>query len=159
LPGSLAPPWAGSLTFTFLYYYAAFLVISFMSRFTIIVSSISFISLFLFFKNRQDETSWIRINLLGYKPASTKVAVWCSKENKAIKTFQVIDAATKKIAFNGSAGKAFGGYCPFTETYRLNCRQVVQNHRCFKLVKMHTKAVLIFACGICANKEQDLILF
>jgi peptidoglycan/xylan/chitin deacetylase (PgdA/CDA1 family) len=91
-----------------------------MSRFTIIISSISFISLFLFFKNRQDETSWIRINLLGYKPASTKVAVWCSKENKAIKTFQVIDAATKKIAFNGSAGKAFGGYGPFTETYRLN---------------------------------------
>lgn len=77
--------------------------------------------IFLFsFSHKQADTSWIRINLLGYKPTNVKVAIWCSKENKAIKTFQLIDAATKKIAFSASAGKPFGTYGPFTETYRLN---------------------------------------
>src|SRR5688500_13613571 len=72
-----------------------------------------------FLKN-EESNSWIRINLLGYKPASVKVAIWCSKEKKTIKTFQLIDAATKKIAFRASARKPFGAYGPFTETYRLN---------------------------------------
>src|SRR5215210_6480394 len=72
-----------------------------------------------FFKKAED-TAWIRINLIGYKPANMKVAVWCSKENKSVKTFQIIDAVTKKIAFNASAGKPFGTYGPFTETFRLN---------------------------------------
>lgn len=72
-----------------------------------------------FFK-KEENSSWIRINLLGYKPGSVKLAVWCSKESKTVKTFQLIDASTKKIAFNGSAGKPLGAYGPFTETYRLN---------------------------------------
>jgi hypothetical protein len=67
-----------------------------------------------------DTSSWIRINQLGYRLNSTKVAVWCSKENKPVKTFQLIDAATKRIAFNASAGKPFGIYGPFAQTYRLN---------------------------------------
>lgn len=67
-----------------------------------------------------DKASWIRINQLGYQPNGVKVAVWCSKENSAIKTFQLIDAATKRIAFSASAGKPFGNYGPFTQTYRLN---------------------------------------
>ena len=91
-----------------------------MRRFILLFTSISLISLFLFFKKQEGETSWIRINLLGYKPASSKVAVWCSKESKAVQTFQVIDATTKKIAFSGTAGKPFGAYGPFTQTYRLN---------------------------------------
>lgn len=70
--------------------------------------------------SKAEEQSWIRINQLGYTPDGIKVAVWCSKENKEVRTFQLIDAETKKIAFNGSAGKAFGAYGPFTETYRLN---------------------------------------
>lgn len=70
--------------------------------------------------NKADEQSWIRINQLGYTPDGIKVAVWCSKEDKEVRTFQLIDAGTKKIAFNASAGKAFGAYGPFAETYRLN---------------------------------------
>src|SRR5215203_4601567 len=88
-------------------------------RFIAIAVSAAFIILF-FSSDKQVNTSWIRINLLGYKPTNVKVAVWCSKENKPVKTFQIIDALTKKIAFNASAGKLFGAYGPFTETYRLN---------------------------------------
>jgi endoglucanase len=71
---------------------------------------------------QQDDSanSWIRINQLGYQPSSVKVAVWCSKDTVRIKTFQLIDAVTKKIVFSGTAGKAFGAYGPFTQTYRLN---------------------------------------
>jgi len=75
---------------------------------------------FFSFSNKDEESSWIRINLLGYQPNGTKVAVWCSKEDKAIKTFQLVDAATQKLVYSGSAGKAFGAYGPFTQTYRLN---------------------------------------
>jgi endoglucanase len=70
--------------------------------------------------NEIDEQSWIRINLLGYKPSNSKVAIWCSKEDKAIKTFQLVDAGTKKFVFTADAGKSFGAYGPFTQTYRLN---------------------------------------
>ncbi len=73
-----------------------------------------------FTKKNNEPTAWIRINQLGYQPTSVKVAVWCAKETKTIKTFQLINATTKKIAFSASAGKAFGAYGPFTETYRLN---------------------------------------
>ncbi|HVK97842.1 MAG TPA: glycoside hydrolase family 9 protein, partial [Flavisolibacter sp.] len=70
--------------------------------------------------NSSTEQSWIRINQLGYKPNSSKVAVWCSKFDQPIKTFQLVNAITKKIAFDGSAGSPFGSYGPFIQTYRLN---------------------------------------
>ncbi len=64
--------------------------------------------------------SWIRINQLGYQPGSKKIAVWCAKDSQPVKTFQLIDATTKKIAYSGSAGKPFGAYGPFTQSHRLN---------------------------------------
>jgi hypothetical protein len=72
------------------------------------------------FYKKNSERSWIRINLLGYKPAGVKVAVWCSKENVAITSFQLIDAATNKVVYQSKTGKAFGAFGPFTQTYRLN---------------------------------------
>ena len=78
------------------------------------------VPLFILAKKRAEEQAWVRINLLGYKTGNSKVAVWCSKENKEIKTFQLIDAGTKQFAFTGSAGKAFGAYGPFIQTYRLD---------------------------------------
>jgi peptidoglycan/xylan/chitin deacetylase (PgdA/CDA1 family) len=68
----------------------------------------------------QTSNSWVRINLLGYKPVSSKVAVWCSKEKESITSFSIIDVASGKSVFTGKAGKAYGAYGPFTETYRLN---------------------------------------
>jgi hypothetical protein len=78
------------------------------------------LSVLILSTKQSDEQSWIRINLLGYKPTNSKVAIWCSKEDKPIKTFQLVDAKTKKFVFTASAGKPFGAYGPFTQTYRLN---------------------------------------
>jgi len=72
------------------------------------------------FKKNAENNSWIRINQLGYTPQGIKVAVWCSKGETAISTFSLVDSATKKIVFTGKAGKNFGNYGPFKNTYRLN---------------------------------------
>ena len=63
---------------------------------------------------------WIRINLLGYQPQSLKVAVWCSKGNRVIQSFELVDSASRKVVFKGKAGKPFGAYGPFQQTYRLD---------------------------------------
>jgi len=76
---------------------------------------------FLFgFLKKETTEAWIRINQLGYKPGSSKVAVWCSKVNTTIKSFQLVDAGTNKVVFTAPAGRAFGAYGAFTQTYRLN---------------------------------------
>ncbi len=64
--------------------------------------------------------SWVRINLLGYKPNSPKVAVWCSKEPLALTDFTVINVTSGSVVYTAKAGKAFGRYGPFTQTARLN---------------------------------------
>jgi len=69
---------------------------------------------------KAETQAWIRINQLGYTPGGTKVAVYCTKENWGIKKFYLVDAATKKIALEGTPGNGFGSYGPFTQTYRLN---------------------------------------
>ncbi|MDB5232431.1 MAG: cellulase [Chitinophagaceae bacterium] len=69
---------------------------------------------------KKETLQWIRINELGYTPAGVKVAVWCTKENISITTFDLIDSTTGKKVFITSAGKNFGAYGPFTNTYRLN---------------------------------------
>ena len=68
----------------------------------------------------QNNSTVIRVNLLGYTPTSTKVAVWCSKMEEAVKEFYITDATTKKIVFKKNAGKAFGCYGPFIQTQRLS---------------------------------------
>jgi len=79
------------------------------------------IVLLLSFSGKKENTaSWIRINQLGYTPPGIKIAVWCSKDSIRIKTFQLVDAVTKKFVYSDSAGKAFGSYGPFKQTYRLN---------------------------------------
>ena len=75
--------------------------------------------LFGFTGKKENVSAWIRINQLGYQPGNVKVAVWCSKDSVQVKTFQLVDAKTKKFVFTGSTGKAFGAYGPFKQTYRL----------------------------------------
>lgn len=72
------------------------------------------------FAKIEKENEWIRINQLGYTPNGIKVAVWCSKDDSPINTFTLIDSATGKIVFTQNAGKSFGAYGPFTNTFRLN---------------------------------------
>ena len=74
----------------------------------------------LSFVKKNEPQNWIRINQLGYIPDGIKIAVWCSKDSLIIKTFQLVDAGTRKFVWTGNAGKAFGSYGPFKQTYRLN---------------------------------------
>ncbi|HEX3166216.1 MAG TPA: glycoside hydrolase family 9 protein [Chitinophagaceae bacterium] len=76
--------------------------------------------LFGFSGKKENDAAWIRINLLGYQPSGVKVAVWCSKEQSAVNGWQLVDANSKNIVASGTAGKAFGSYGPFKQTYRLN---------------------------------------
>lgn len=75
----------------------------------------------LSFTQNEEPQSWIRINQLGYKTDGVKVAVWCNKDsNKGPAKFYLVDIATKKNMFTGDAGKDFGTYGPFRQTFRLN---------------------------------------
>ena len=65
-------------------------------------------------------TSWIRINQLGYTPGGIKVAVWCSKGEEGISNWELVDAVSKKIVASGDAGKPYGAYGPFKQSYRLD---------------------------------------
>jgi len=78
------------------------------------------ILLFGFSGTKENTSSWIRINQLGYQPGGIKVAVWCSKEDLGISNWELVDVTSKKIIYTGKAGKTFGAYGPFEQTYRLN---------------------------------------
>lgn len=71
-------------------------------------------------KDEGSNNAWIRINQLGYTPNGIKVAVWCSKDSILVKDWKLVDVQSKKVVATGVAGKAFGKYGPFTQTYRLN---------------------------------------
>jgi hypothetical protein len=73
-----------------------------------------------FLSAQRDETAYIRINQLGYLPSGLKIAVWGNLENSSISSFQLIDSATGKTVYTASAGKAFGSYGPFQQSYRLD---------------------------------------
>lgn len=76
---------------------------------------------FLFaFINITAFSNWIRINQMGYTPAGSKVAVWCSKEQDTLKYFELINASTHKVVYRHTAGSPFGAYGPFRQTYRLD---------------------------------------
>ncbi|WP_041617471.1 glycoside hydrolase family 9 protein [Spirosoma linguale] len=62
----------------------------------------------------------IRINLLGYRPDSPKVAVWGSLTDGQINTFELVDEQTNGVQQQLPAGRAFGGYGPFKQSYRLD---------------------------------------
>ncbi|MBS1563700.1 MAG: glycoside hydrolase family 9 protein [Bacteroidetes bacterium] len=85
-----------------------------------------YISLFLttalFFagKKQPEEQSWIRINLMGYLPHDTKVAVWCSKQALPVSSFEVMDVQTGKTIYTAKASRPFGAWGPFTQTCRLD---------------------------------------
>lgn len=78
------------------------------------------LALLPFFGGKDTASSWIRINLLGYKPGGVKVAVWCSKGPSTLTKFEVVDARSKAVVFTSGAGRPFGAYGPFAQTYRLD---------------------------------------
>jgi endoglucanase len=82
--------------------------------------TVAIVFLFAFTTKQPETNSWIRINQLGYQPNGVKVAVWCGKEDLGISSWELVDAASKKIVYYSKPGKAFGTYGPFKKTYRLN---------------------------------------
>ncbi|SFP71093.1 Peptidoglycan/xylan/chitin deacetylase, PgdA/CDA1 family [Pseudarcicella hirudinis] len=66
------------------------------------------------------QSSWVRINQLGYLPNSVKVAVWVSKEHDEIKEFGLYDAFSKKRVFHSVKIKSFGKYAAFESSARLD---------------------------------------
>jgi len=84
-----------------------------------IIFSFGFMLLFSF-TPKDAEDSWIRVNLLGYKPGSIKVAVWAGKSKTVISSFILIDALSEKKVFESVCSLSFGDYGPFKETYRLD---------------------------------------
>ncbi|MBD2699012.1 glycoside hydrolase family 9 protein [Spirosoma sp. BT702] len=71
-----------------------------------------------------DEPAVIRINLLGYRPHSPKVAVWGSLTEKTITRFQLIEEQTGKSIYQGTLSRGIGAYGPFRQTYRLDFSSV-----------------------------------
>jgi endoglucanase len=76
--------------------------------------------------SRQDRKAWIRINLLGYPVQSSKVAVYAANHPASINHFYLVNVVTREIVFEGKAGKAFGAYGPFDQTYRLDFSSFVR---------------------------------
>ena len=66
------------------------------------------------------QTSWIRINQLGYLEQSIKVAVLISKDDLDIKYFEIYNSETGKSVYKSSNVKSFGKYGNFETSYRLN---------------------------------------
>jgi peptidoglycan/xylan/chitin deacetylase (PgdA/CDA1 family) len=65
------------------------------------------------------DTSWIRINQLGYTTRSSKNAVWCSKAKEVPVFFELVHALTGKVVYKGKTTTGYGAYGPFTSTARL----------------------------------------
>lgn len=70
--------------------------------------------------NLDPSNSWIRVNLLGYQPSSSKVAIWASKTVSIPNKFELISKVNGKVVFSSSTIQSFGKYGPFAATARLN---------------------------------------
>ncbi|HMJ46051.1 MAG TPA: glycoside hydrolase family 9 protein [Ferruginibacter sp.] len=79
-----------------------------------------FISILFLSLKKQNNESWIRINLLGYTTKGIKNAVWCSPGAESISSFSLHDSASGVVVFKNRAGKDFGEYGPFKKTKRLS---------------------------------------
>jgi endoglucanase len=66
------------------------------------------------------QSSWIRINQLGYSTDGVKVAVLASKLNLNNSSFELIDAKTSQSVYKNKSSKDFGAYGPFAATFRLD---------------------------------------
>ena len=67
-----------------------------------------------------NQTSWIRINQVGYLTKSIKVAVLISKDHINPNKFFIKDALTESILYESDNIKAFGDVWSFKSTFRLD---------------------------------------
>jgi peptidoglycan/xylan/chitin deacetylase (PgdA/CDA1 family) len=80
---------------------------------------ISLITFLLISCNNQKKDAWIRINQLGYRTNDIKVAVFMSKEDINLESFQVIDVTTGEVALAVKDLTKATPLEPFISCYRL----------------------------------------
>lgn len=107
---------------------------------------------------RGQERAWIRINQLGYVPDGKKVAVWVTKGQMGIKTFQLVDANSGKIVFKGKVGKEFGAYGPFSKGYRLDFSKFKSSGEYYMVTPDGTKSPKIKVNDQVYNGTADFVL-
>lgn len=101
---------------------------------------------------------FIRVNQLGYTPSATKVAVWCSLDDSAIDEFKVVDKETRETIFSGKAGKSYGAYGPFKNSYRLNFSQLTRPGQ-YVIVAGKTESPIVKISGETYKGAADFCLF
>lgn len=81
-----------------------------------------YLLLLIFFisENAFSQTSWIRVNQLGYLENSIKNAVLISKDNPNVYSFDIYDANSDQKVWEGRKIKNTGSYGVFNSTYRLD---------------------------------------
>lgn len=79
-----------------------------------------FLLLPLLLAAREEAMTYIRINQLGYLPGGVKAAVWGSLNGSVISHFELVDSASNKVVFKAPAGRPFGAYGPFRQSFRLD---------------------------------------
>lgn len=73
------------------------------------------------------QTSWVRINQLGYLPESTKVAVFLSQNDEKNKAFELKDSKTNKTVFSGTATEHNAERWGMKKALRLNFSKYDKN--------------------------------
>ena len=66
------------------------------------------------------QSSWLRVNQIGYLENDVKVAVWISKENKPITKFEIVDVNSQKVVYTGVNIKQIGEIWAFDSSARLH---------------------------------------
>lgn len=66
------------------------------------------------------QSTWIRVNQLGYLPEDKKVAVLVSKETPQVDRFELCEELSHKVVFTSRSIQTFGAYASFRSGCRLN---------------------------------------
>ena len=81
---------------------------------------LSIFSMILLFRVSHAQTTWIRVNQVGYLQNDVKVAVWVSKEHKNVSRFEVIDVQSGKVVYSGNKIMNMGKQPAFESSARLD---------------------------------------
>lgn len=81
---------------------------------------IALITLFLLQMGCKRQGQYVRVNQIGYRPGDIKVAVFLSKKPVSIRSFNLVDASTGKVAFRLLQAERTTNYLPFESVFRLD---------------------------------------
>ena len=83
------------------------------------IGLLSVILLTVFLSCSREQSDWIRINQLGYRPGDVKVAVYLSKEPVKLESFDLLDASTGNVVKTFDNAVAAASLDHFVSCYRL----------------------------------------